>query len=42
LSYRQRPDKKKENRPQPKRVTVNLFIEEDIVNKIRKDAEEKE
>jgi hypothetical protein len=41
LSYRQRLVRKRRIDHSP-RDTVNLFIEEDIVNKIRKDAEEKE
>jgi hypothetical protein len=36
----QEPKKYKENRRQPKKVTINLFVEEDVINKIRLDAEE--
>jgi hypothetical protein len=33
--------KKKDSRQQPRRVTVNLFIEEGIVNSLRQDAQDK-
>jgi hypothetical protein len=40
LSNRQGSNRSKQNGKQPKKITINLFIEEDVINKIRRDAEE--